>query len=105
MTRVGEPGVIQSIRSPSVNATAATAATWLQERSQCHAVTSTASTNMPRVGQWSLIGVQSGQREASMAGKDKGGRNSKTPAAKTAKEKRQSKKDKKAAKARTGLTP
>ena len=68
-------------------------------------VTSTASTNMPRVGQWSLIGVQSGQREASMAGKDKGGRNSKTPAAKTAKEKRQSKKDKKAAKARTGLTP
>ena len=33
-----------------------------------------------------------------MAGKDKGGRSAKTPAAKTAKEKRQSKKDKKEAK-------
>ena len=33
-----------------------------------------------------------------MAGKDKGGRSSKTPAAKTAKEKRQAKKDKKATK-------
>ena len=33
--------------------------------------------------------------EANMASKDKGGRNSKTPAAKSAKEKRQSKKDKK----------
>ena len=33
-----------------------------------------------------------------MAGKDKGGRASKTPATKTAKEKRQSKKDKKASK-------
>ena len=33
-----------------------------------------------------------------MAGKDKGGRASKTPASKTAKEKRQAKKDKKAAK-------
>ncbi len=36
--------------------------------------------------------------EASMAGKDKGGRSSKTPATKTAKEKRKSKKDKKAGK-------
>ena len=33
-----------------------------------------------------------------MAGKDKGGRSSKTPASKTAKEKRQAKKDKKAGK-------
>ena len=33
-----------------------------------------------------------------MAGKDKGGRASKTPASKTAKEKRQAKKDKKTAK-------
>lgn len=33
-----------------------------------------------------------------MAGKDKGGRATKTPASKTAKEKRKSKKDKKAAK-------
>ena len=33
-----------------------------------------------------------------MAGKDKGGRAAKTPASKTAKEKRKSKKDKKAAK-------
>jgi hypothetical protein len=33
-----------------------------------------------------------------MAGKDKGGRSSKTPASKTAKEKRQSKRDKKATK-------
>ena len=36
--------------------------------------------------------------ETNMAGKDKGGRASKTPASKTAKEKRQAKKDKKAAK-------
>mgnify|MGYP001813719654 CR=1 FL=1 len=40
-----------------------------------------------------------------MAGKDKGGRNSKTPAAKTAKEKRQAKKDKKAAQSKSGLVP
>jgi hypothetical protein len=40
-----------------------------------------------------------------MASKDKGGRNSKTPAAKSAKEKRQSKKDKKAAKSKAGLVP
>ena len=33
-----------------------------------------------------------------MAGKDKGGRSAKTPASKSAKEKRQSKKDKKTAK-------
>ena len=33
-----------------------------------------------------------------MAGKDKGGRNSKTPAARTAKEKRKAKNDKKVAK-------
>ena len=38
-----------------------------------------------------------------MAGKGKGGRNSKTPAAKTAKEKRQAKKDKKAAQSESGL--
>ena len=38
-----------------------------------------------------------------MAGKDKGGRNVKTPASKTAKEKRQAKKDKKAGKS-GGLT-
>jgi hypothetical protein len=54
------------------------------------------------VRKWILAGVQSGQREANMAGKDKGGRSSKTPAAKSAKEKRQSKKDKKAAKSKEG---
>lgn len=43
-----------------------------------------------------------GPREAIMAGKDKGGRASKTPAAKSAKEKRQSKKDKKSGKAVLG---
>lgn len=47
--------------------------------------------------------LESDQREASMAGKDKGGRSSKTPAAKSAKEKRQSKKDKKDKKASAGL--
>lgn len=56
----------------------------------------------PGVGEWSLAGVQSGQREANMAGKDKGGRSAKTPAAKSAKEKRQSKKDKKAGKSKNG---
>ena len=40
-----------------------------------------------------------------MAGKDKGGRNQKTPAAKTAKEKRQAKREKKAAKSSSGLLP
>ena len=53
------------------------------------------------VGEWTLTGVQFGQREATMAGKDKGGRAAKTPATKSAKEKRQEKKDKKATK--TGL--
>ena len=38
-----------------------------------------------------------------MASKDKGGRSTKTAASKSAKEKRQSKKDKKAAKSKTGL--
>jgi hypothetical protein len=57
------------------------------------------------VGKWTLVGFQSGQREADMAGKDKGGRSSKTPAAKSAKEKRQSKRDKKAAKSKAGLMP
>lgn len=37
-----------------------------------------------------------------MASKDKGGRSTKTPAAKTAKEKRQAKKEKKTAKSFTG---
>ncbi len=41
---------------------------------------------------------ESDRREAIMAGKDKGGRSAKTPAAKSKKEKRQSKKDNKAAK-------
>jgi hypothetical protein len=57
------------------------------------------------VGEWILVGFQSGQGKAAMASKDKGGRNSKTPAAKSAKEKRQSKKDKKAAKSKAGLVP
>jgi hypothetical protein len=39
-----------------------------------------------------------------MASKDKGGRSSKTPPSKTAKEKRQSKRDKKAGKSNQGLT-
>lgn len=46
----------------------------------------------------SLVGFQFGQREAIMAGKDKGGRSSKTPAATTKKEKRKAKRDKKAGK-------
>ena len=57
------------------------------------------------MGEWILVGFQSGQREADMASKDKGGRSTKTPAAKSAKEKRQSKKDKKAAKSKAGLVP
>lgn len=57
------------------------------------------------VGEWTLVGVQPVQGKANMAGKDKGGRSTKTPAAKTAKEKRRSKKDKKAAKSSTGLVP
>jgi hypothetical protein len=42
--------------------------------------------------------------EAKMAGKDKGGRSSKTPAAKSAKEKRASKKEKKASKSGSSIT-
>lgn len=53
--------------------------------------------------EWTLVDVASDQGKANMAGKDKGGRSAKTPAAKTAKEKRRSKNDKKAAKANTGL--
>ena len=49
-----------------------------------------------------LFGFQSDQREAIMAGKDKGGRSSKTPAATTKKEKRQAKRDKKAGKSQDG---
>ena len=45
-------------------------------------------------GAWSAF--LSGWGKANMAGKDKGGRASKTPAAKSAKEKRQAKKNKKA---------
>ena len=52
---------------------------------------------------WVLVGVRSGRGEAEMAGKDKGGRSAKTPASKTAKEKRQAKRDKKASKAKSGL--
>ncbi len=54
---------------------------------------------------WGLVGIQLDRREAIMAGKDKGGRSTKTPAAKSAKEKRQAKKDKKAAKADQGRMP
>ena len=50
------------------------------------------------VREWSLIHTPWLQREASMAGKDKGGRAAKTPASKSAKEKRQDKRDKKAGK-------
>ncbi|GJM37282.1 MAG: hypothetical protein DHS20C19_06490 [Acidimicrobiales bacterium] len=55
--------------------------------------------------EWTLVGVQSGRGEADMAGKDKGGRSTKTAAAKSPKEKRQAKRDKKAAKERTGMQP
>ena len=47
-------------------------------------------------GAWSV--PEPGWREVIMAGKDKGGRAGKTAAARTPKEKRQLKKDKKAAK-------
>jgi hypothetical protein len=47
-------------------------------------------------GLWSAF--LPGRGKAIMAGKDKGGRSAKTPAAKSAKEKRQDKKNKKAAK-------
>ena len=56
------------------------------------------------MGEWTLVGIQSGQGEVNMAGKDKGGRAAKTPATKSAKEKRQSKKDKKASKSSSALT-
>ena len=56
------------------------------------------------MGEWSLVGFQSDQGEVDMASKDKGGRATKTPAAKSAKEKRQAKKNKKAGKSSTGLT-
>jgi sulfite reductase beta subunit-like hemoprotein len=52
----------------------------------------------PPVGEWCLVGVPPDQGKAIMAGKDKGGRASKTPATKTAKEKKKSKNEKKAAK-------
>lgn len=55
--------------------------------------------------EWILIGFQPGRGEADMASKDKGGRSTKTPATKSAKEKRQSKRDKKAAKSKAGLVP
>lgn len=54
-------------------------------------------------GPWPVF--QSDQGEANMASKDKGGRSSKTPASRTAKEKRQAKREKKAANSKTGLTP
>jgi hypothetical protein len=57
------------------------------------------------VGEWILVGIQPDRGEVDMASKDKGGRAAKTPAAKSAKEKRQSKRDKKAAKSKAGLVP
>lgn len=51
---------------------------------------------------WVCSALQSDQREANVAGKDKGGRNSKTPAAKSKKEKRQAKRDKRAGKSLDG---
>lgn len=55
--------------------------------------------------EWTLVDVPSSQREANMAGKDKGGRSAKTPATKSAKEKRKAKNEKKAAKGSSGLVP
>lgn len=60
----------------------------------------TAGAEVWESGAWPTFVVR---REATMAGKDKGGRSSKTPAAKTAKEKRKSKQAKKAAKDNTAL--
>ena len=57
------------------------------------------------VREWGLVGIPFVQGKASMAGKDKGGRASKKPAAKSAKEKRQAKRDKKAAHSHSGLVP
>ena len=60
----------------------------------------------PDVGWWRLVDIEFGWGEANMAGKDKGGRSSKTPAAKTAKEKRQAKRDKRDKKSsKDGLLP
>lgn len=57
------------------------------------------------VREWGLVDASLDRRKANMAGKDKGGRSSKTPAAKTAKEKRQAKRDKKTGESTTGLVP
>lgn len=57
------------------------------------------------MGEWTLVGFESGRGEADMASKDKGGRSTKTAATKSAKEKRQFKRDKKATKSKTGLVP
>lgn len=55
---------------------------------------------------WCLVDIEFGWGEANMAGKDKGGRSTKTPAAKTAKEKRQAKRDKRDKKSsKDGLLP
>lgn len=45
--------------------------------------------------QWYLVGVPADRGKANMAGKDKGGRAAKTAPSKTAKQKRQAKKEKK----------
>jgi hypothetical protein len=54
------------------------------------------------VGEWQPGRHVVGPRKAGMASKDKGGRSTKTPAAKTAKEKRQAKKEKKTVRSFTG---
>ena len=54
-----------------------------------------------RVRQWGTIVITGGPLEALMARKDKGGRSTKKVAAKSLKEKRQAKRDKKADKANT----
>jgi hypothetical protein len=53
------------------------------------------------VTQWQIAVITGGPQEATMARKDKGGRSSKKVAAKSLKEKRQAKRDKKAAQADT----
>ena len=50
------------------------------------------------MGQWILVELLLCRGKANMAGKDKGGRAAKTAPTKSAKEKRNAKKDKKAAK-------
>ena len=57
----------------------------------------TVSDGRPIVGQWQMAAVLVAGREAPMGTKDKGGRSSKTAAAKSLKEKRLDKKAKKAA--------